>query len=894
MTLNEKNIGDIVKIKENGVYVDYIVVQKGKPSNLYDGSCDGVWLSRNQTISYSIYNDTQTLNKISDAAKSNDYENSYAHQWLNRNFLNTIDEKIRAIIKNVKIPFKKGNGETSLGVYSRNDGLLCKIFLPSILEIKTLPLHFKSGISVSNFEDGISLSSSYPEYDNYNNILGSSFAILTRTPYNNSYSFYSLWSDGEVTVQNALYQRTVNDGTVLGILLPHFIMPFNAIVDENDYVTGELKNGRILADKSVGDIVKIRIAGGFANYIVVQKGKPSYKYDETCSGVWLLSEKAYYTQTWNDKDSSGTPTGIVYYNDYEKSDCHIRLNSSSIGYYYANIDEKVKEYIKTVKIPYVKGTSNVGMLCIGVSGLSCKTFLLSARETGVDNLRSYNDGDCLEYFISENTDDGNAKRIMKNGRGTNGAAIFWWLRTPETRITKGSDNKIYYQGTDAWAIDADGTQKYRDGSNGFAINTVGGIRPAIILSYETPINEQDVLVEEIHYVKKPSLEGTTFNYNGNIISAPLKETDYTYSSVSGTLSGVAVGKYKINISLKDPETTMWEDGTTDDIILEWEIKPVTIAKPTVTPLSLEYNGSNQSVTISEYNSALVVKTGTETAKSAGIYNVIFALKDPSSSAWDNGDGTTTTDDIIIEWEITKKICKIPALKTTEFTYNGYYCVPPLDENYNSILMNCTGVTSAYNAGEYNVVVSLRDTTSTEWEDGTTENKTLNWKINKRIDKLGFPTISPTEFIFNNVRQAPLVTWGTNSNSNLISISGTTSAITACVDEPYKIIFSLKQNNNNITYVWEDDTTDDYILTWCINKAILPLPTIEKDTFEYNGKNITANVSSYDTNLVTRTGTISVANAKVGEYSVYYSLRDNASSEWEDGTIEDKKIIWSNK
>ena len=622
-----------------------------------------------------------------------------------------------------------------------------------------------------------------------------------------------------------------------------------------------------LNEKNIGDIVKIKENGVYVNYIVVQKGKPSSLYDNSCDGVWLLREKAHSKRAWH---GTSTSTSV---NDYENSDIEAWLNGDFLN----TIDSKIRAAIKTVKIPYRKGSGTSKTVQSGENGLSCKVFLLSGYEIGYTQSGNQFlpiDGAKLSYFSDNNS------RI---GKDSTDSAVFWWLRSPFTSYA-----------TDVFIVFSGGSL-YRD----FSYFSSVAVRPAMILPYESVL-EDDIITGELGessgniIVKLPYLNISTFDYSGTNISPTIVNYNGLSMTASGTLSGVAAGKYQIIVSLVDTETTMWEDGTTDDIILEWEIKPVAIAKPTVTPLSLEYNGSNQSVTISEYNSALVVKTGTETAKSAGIYNVIFSLKDPSSSAWDNGDGTATTDDIIIEWEITKKICKIPALKTTEFTYNGYYCAPTLDENYNSILMNCTGVTNAYNAGEYNVVVSLRDTTSTEWEDGTTENKTLNWKINKRIDKLGFPTISPTEFIFNNVRQAPLVTWGTNSNSNLISISGTTSAITACVDEPYKIIFSLKQNNNNITYVWEDDTTDDYILTWCINKAILPLPTIEKDTFEYNGKNITANVSSYDANLVTRTGTISVANAKVGEYSVYYSLRDNASSEWEDGTIEDKKIIWSNK
>lgn len=77
-------------------------------------------------------------NQVWDGTSSscnNDYENSDIKIWLNNTFLNTIDEKIRAEIKTVKIPFKKGNGNSSSGVYSGSNGLSCKVFLLSGYEV---------------------------------------------------------------------------------------------------------------------------------------------------------------------------------------------------------------------------------------------------------------------------------------------------------------------------------------------------------------------------------------------------------------------------------------------------------------------------------------------------------------------------------------------------------------------------------------------------------------------------------------------------------------------------------------------------------------------------------------------------------------------------------------
>lgn len=150
-TLGELNVGDKLKIKENGVVANYVIVHKGKPSDLYDDSCDGVWLLREKTLEKRAWHGTSKY------TRANDYENSDIEAWLNGDFLNTIDEKIREVIKTVKIPFKKGLGNASTGVYSGTNGLSCKAFLLSGYEVgfdKSYNQYFPvDGANLSYFSD---------------------------------------------------------------------------------------------------------------------------------------------------------------------------------------------------------------------------------------------------------------------------------------------------------------------------------------------------------------------------------------------------------------------------------------------------------------------------------------------------------------------------------------------------------------------------------------------------------------------------------------------------------------------------------------------------------------------------------------------------------------------
>ncbi len=118
-------VGSVVKIKENGVAVNYIIIHKGVPdSSFYDSSCDDVWVMREKTLPGIVWDNDR-----------NDYENSDIHAWLNRTFLNTIDSKTYAAIKRVKIPFHKGTDTTLSGVQSGSNGLYCRVFLLSAQEV---------------------------------------------------------------------------------------------------------------------------------------------------------------------------------------------------------------------------------------------------------------------------------------------------------------------------------------------------------------------------------------------------------------------------------------------------------------------------------------------------------------------------------------------------------------------------------------------------------------------------------------------------------------------------------------------------------------------------------------------------------------------------------------
>ena len=121
--LSQVAVGSIVKLNESGSPVNYIVVHQGNPdTSLYDASCNGAWLLRQDIAENKPFN-------------SSDYNNpadSDIMEYLNGDWLNRYNSDIQGAIKQVKIPYGEGNSNT---VFSGNQGMSCKPFLLSLREV---------------------------------------------------------------------------------------------------------------------------------------------------------------------------------------------------------------------------------------------------------------------------------------------------------------------------------------------------------------------------------------------------------------------------------------------------------------------------------------------------------------------------------------------------------------------------------------------------------------------------------------------------------------------------------------------------------------------------------------------------------------------------------------
>ena len=213
-------------------------------------------------------------------------------------------------------------------------------------------------------------------------------------------------------------------------------------------------------DTPVGDIpvessVFMNLNGVRTEFLVVHQGNPnSALYDASCDGTWLLKKTVYGTTDVDYGDNNAD-----YSTSYVRQDVDAILSA---------FDANVQNIIKTVKIPYYKGSGSSGSVASGASGLETKLFLLSGYEVGwtTANGSFPVDGAVLDYFKGTAAVD--VKRAAYYDNGTNAA---WWLRSTDPTSYKRAWD--IYNG-EAWCD---------------TFNTVCAIRPAFIIPKDACVDD---------------------------------------------------------------------------------------------------------------------------------------------------------------------------------------------------------------------------------------------------------------------------------------------------------------------------------------------------------------------------------------------------------------------
>ena len=242
-TLGNKSVGSIVKLKENGVLVDFYVAKHD-----YENGLNGS--GRTLVVRKDCY-DTRQWH----TSNVNAYATSAIDTWLNSTYKNLLDADIRGVIGTTKIKYTPGNGNTAVGTLER------AIFLLSVTELGR-------SASYANTE-GTALSIASSLQIAYLN--GSAVVQWTRSPYTFSTgSAYYLRTNGNV-VNNYCYSTYGSR--------PAFTLPSTLSVSDDGSVSvntaptisGSYATGTNLGTKTAGFNLTYTVADADGDTVTVKE-----------------------------------------------------------------------------------------------------------------------------------------------------------------------------------------------------------------------------------------------------------------------------------------------------------------------------------------------------------------------------------------------------------------------------------------------------------------------------------------------------------------------------------------------------------------------------------------------------------------------------------------------
>lgn len=242
-TLGNKSVGSIVKLKENGVLVDFYVAKHD-----YENGLNGS--GRTLVVRKDCY-DTRQWH----TSNVNAYATSAIDTWLNSTYKNLLDADIRGVIGTTKIKYTPGNGNTTVGTLER------AIFLLSVTELGR-------SASYANTE-GTALSIASSLQIAYLN--GSAVVQWTRSPgTNNASNAYCLRTSGNVS-----YYSCSNTGGSR----PAFTLPSTLSVSDDGSVSvntaptisGSYATGTNLGTKTAGFNLTYTVADADGDTVTVKE-----------------------------------------------------------------------------------------------------------------------------------------------------------------------------------------------------------------------------------------------------------------------------------------------------------------------------------------------------------------------------------------------------------------------------------------------------------------------------------------------------------------------------------------------------------------------------------------------------------------------------------------------
>lgn len=453
--LGSKAVGSIVKLKVNGTAKEFIVVHQGKPSSLYDESCNGTWL-----LMKDIYE-----NRVWQSGDINKYESSDIHAYLNSTFLNLFDSNIKDAIKQVKIPYRKNGGSDGTDQSGAN-GLPCKVFLLSGPEAGLAGASYipNDGTKLDYFNANTGVDSKRIAY-----LSGTATAWWLRSP--------STYSANYVLVVNSDGGYNDDYASNSSGIRPALMLPQDMEVDSSGNVTPPpppathktlvngtaytVRGGKCMVNGTVYNILKGRTLIDGTGYDITFK--PSYDpvfanntweqiiaacHNNEVPDTWKVADQKPMTIGGSDylidiigknhddySDGSGkAPLTFQLHDCYKIAKAMHSTASNAMGWTQCSMRvEHLPIMLKQMPADVQSGIREVNK----ISASSGRSHVLVTTK---DSLFLLSEVEVFGSSINSNSGEGTQYDYYKAGNSTvknfNGSAYDWWERSPSAGSTR--------------------------------------------------------------------------------------------------------------------------------------------------------------------------------------------------------------------------------------------------------------------------------------------------------------------------------------------------------------------------------------------------------------------------------------------------------------------------
>ena len=325
------------------------------------------------------------------------------------------------------------------------------------------------------------------------------------------------------------------------------------------------------------------------------------------------------------------------------------------------------------------------------------------------------------------------------------------------------------------------------------------------ISYTLTVNIKSISISS---PEDKSYDGTSKNHGINI------PTGAEIVTSGSTLSATEPGTYTVIVKLSDTSNYIWSDGTTENKNVTWKIVDdrangtisftnATMAKTYGDALFTNYltNTGDGTVTYASSN------TSVATIDSYGIVSIVGSGETiVTATVVDTLNYKYATKEISYPLTVSKKSISISSPE--DKSYDGTSKSHGISIPTGAEIVNAGSTLSATEPGTYTVIVKLSNSNYI-WNDGTTENKNVTWKIvdNREAASISFANATMTKTYGDALFTNYLTNTGdgtvtyTSSNTSVATIDsyGTVSivglgetTITATVTDSVNYKYATKQ------------------------------------------------------------------------------------------------------